>query len=43
MKAEKDPNKEDGGFKILSIPALFDGITSSLQHVALNFIPSSIY
>lgn len=30
MKAENDPNKEDGGYKILAIPALFDGITSSL-------------
>ena len=43
MKSEEDPSKQNGGYKILAIPALFDGITSSLQHVALNFIPSSIY
>jgi hypothetical protein len=30
MKSEVDPKKENGGFKILAIPAFFDGITSSL-------------
>ncbi|CAD8177304.1 unnamed protein product [Paramecium octaurelia] len=43
MKVEVDPNKQIGGFRRLAIPALFDVITASLQNVALNFIPSSIF
>lgn len=43
---EEEPTqttKKKASYLVLAIPALFDGITSSLQHIALNFIPSSIY